>query len=970
MVRIIPAVVAAALAAGTPAHAAGQQMFNLPAGLTLSEALRAVALATGQNLVAASSLLEGRTAPALQGMFSPQEAVAALLTGTGLQVRLVGDALIVERESVGEKAGPAPQDIVVTGTRIRGRGPAGAAVIAISRDEIDRSGLASTQQVLQALPQNFGGGPNEATSGFSNRDNASFNQTYGSAINLRGLGSASTLVLVNGARPPLGGATGIFVDLSLIPSAIISRVEVLADGASAIYGSDAVAGVVNILTRNDFKGAETRVRFGTADGDRDDFQIGQLVGAEWGGGHAVLAYEYSYSDRLKAADRRFASEDLRAFGGPDLREPFASPGNVFAGGRFYPIPSGQDGRGLTAARLSPGSPNVEDQWRFVDLVPKQRRHAAFLHAEQSLSDALEVSVDGFFGARHYDRRIFPNVNNLPRTVPAGNPFYVDVLGTGAPATVYYSFQRDLGPLRSQGHARVIGGSAALTWSPGRWSAELRASAAHSSERAVLVNLVNTARLNAALADPNPASAYNLFGDGPSTNRATIEKVRGSLESLDRSSVWSVQVKADGPLFALPAGDVRLAVGGEYRREHVTSPPGVDDNSAATPRPISLQGLPGPRRISAGFAELAVPLVASDQSVPLVRRLDLSLAGRVEHYSDFGTTANPKLGARWEPIEGVGLRATYGTSFRAPGFNDLRRAPQLDLIFSIALADPKSPTGTTNVVVLRGNKPGLDPERATTWTAGLDVEPRFAPGLRISAGWYDIRYRDRIASPAAELFSFLSAGERFAAITDRAPTAAAIASYYASPAFRNFFNIPQAAIGAVVDARTQNLASVHQAGVDIEARYAFRLAGGDAAFSLAGNIIDRLDQKLTPTAAPVSLVGRLGNPVRSRFRAGGSWASNGWTLSTFLNRVAGYRNITQPSTPRVASWTTADLVLGYTLPPAAGPLSGIRVALSATNLFDRDPPYVQNNNGLYTVGFDPDLADPSGRVLALQIVKTW
>lgn len=292
-------VLAAALAGGAQASEGAVQSFDVPAGASLPEALRDVALATGRNLIVSADLVRGRRAPALKGAYTADDAVAILLAGSGLKVTLVGDALVIV-PAAEEQAEDRSRDIIVTGSQIRGRAAAGSAVISIDRDTIDRSGLATTQQLLQAVPQNFGGGPNEATSGFSNRDNASLNQTYGSSINLRGLGSRSTLVLLDGIRPPLGGATGIFADLSLIPSSVIARIEVLPDGASAIYGSDAVAGVVNIITRRKFEGAETRVRIGTADGDRSDLQLGQLLGTRWSSGGVVLAYEFQAAERLRA----------------------------------------------------------------------------------------------------------------------------------------------------------------------------------------------------------------------------------------------------------------------------------------------------------------------------------------------------------------------------------------------------------------------------------------------------------------------------------------------------------------------------------------------------------------------------------------------------------------------------------------------------------------------------------------------
>lgn len=163
--------------------------------------------------------------------------------------------------------------------------------------------------MLQSLPQNFGGGPTETTLGATTRNGAGSDATYGSSINLRGLGASSTLVLIDGARPALGGIGGVFADISLIPMSAVERIEVLTDGASAIYGADAVGGVVNVRLRNRFEGAETILRAGTADGDMTEVQFGQLFGKSWGGAHLTLAYQFSQRGALHAAKRDFARED-------------------------------------------------------------------------------------------------------------------------------------------------------------------------------------------------------------------------------------------------------------------------------------------------------------------------------------------------------------------------------------------------------------------------------------------------------------------------------------------------------------------------------------------------------------------------------------------------------------------------------------------------------------------------------------
>jgi iron complex outermembrane recepter protein len=233
-----------------PAAAAAAQNYDL-APQDLSEALREIAAISGRKFVAASRLIDGKRSAPVTGRLSADQAYAAALSGTGLQLTTVGEMFVVVEQPAELPAAPAkaasPQtmsEITVTGTRIRGQAPVGANLIVLDRNDIDQSGYATAAQLLSALPQNFNGGPTESTAGFSTRNNANLNQAFGSSVNLRGLGADSTLVLLNGQRPAMAGLGGAFADISMIPSSVIKRVEVLADGASALYGSDAVAGVV------------------------------------------------------------------------------------------------------------------------------------------------------------------------------------------------------------------------------------------------------------------------------------------------------------------------------------------------------------------------------------------------------------------------------------------------------------------------------------------------------------------------------------------------------------------------------------------------------------------------------------------------------------------------------------------------------------------------------------------------------
>lgn len=934
----------------------------------LGSAINQLAAASGEQIVVADDLVRGKRAPRVRGRYSAQAALAALLSGSGLRVVVVGNTFVVQRSDEPDQDAQGGE-ILVTGTRIRGRGPVGSEVVTIDRKAIDQSGFSTTQQIVQSIPQNFAGGANENTSGLLTAA-GNGNAARGSGVNLRGLGQNSTLLLINGDRPPLGGFGGTFADLSVIPASIVERVEIVPDGSSAIYGSDAVAGVVNVITRRDFSGAETSFRIGTADGDSQEYQFSQLLGTRWSSGHAVIAYEFYRRDRLAAEDRDFATDDLRPLGGPDRRGNYANPGTIFAGGTSFSIPSGQNGTGLTVGQLTAGTLNRGDKWLGTDLLPEQERHSVFLSFSQDLGPNLRFYANGLATWRDFDIAVQPSGDSR-RTVPVTNPFYVDPVGTRLPIGVQYSFVRDLGPERNTGRVNAYGGTAGFEARFGEWRIDAHGTWGRQDERYQILNRVNTARLALALADTNPATAYNLLGDGAWTNPATIESVRGYSRRSWFGESWSATLRADGTLFALPAGMVRLAIGGEYRQDRNVDGETTLYTSTLTPTAAAPTPLPGARTIKAAYAELLVPVFGDDVTIPGFRRLDISAAVRAEQYSDFGSTQNPKIGVAWESLPGLTLRGTYGTSFRAPLFTELRQDPSSIGYFAFPVTDPQSPTGTSNLLVIRGNDPNLRPERATSWTLGADFKPRFLPGFRAGVTWFKVDYRDRIASPAPNLANFLLNRNVYNPILTPNPSAARIAEVYASPYYLDLFGIPQTAtFVAEADARLQNLSVVKQSGLDFDLGYEFDLAGGRAEIGAAGTYIFYIRQALTETATPIDVLDTVGNPVDLRMRGRVGWNSGGFGVTLFANYTDGYANRTTATPERVGSWTTFDLNLSYRFDNANGPLAGLSVSLYASNILDADPPYVTYTVGALTSGFDAESANPLGRVVALQITKRW
>jgi outer membrane receptor protein involved in Fe transport len=304
------ACLALATATAASAQAQDQFVFDLPAE-TLSQALRDVAVRTGRNVIAPSDLIGERKTPPLSGTFTAEEAVARLLAGTGLRYRLVDGTLVVERSPLAGTAvatgnvEPENSAITVTGTRIRGA-PVASPVIKLSEEQIRDSGRATLADAVRAIPQNFGGGQNP---GVGNNVPAAKGVNVGSStsVNLRGLGSDATLTLINGHRISYS-ASRQAVDISTIPLGMVDRIEIVPDGASALYGSDAVAGVVNVVLKRDFQGLETSARLGfSTDGGDFEQRYDAVTGGRWRSGGFIASYEFGRTTAIYGRDRSYTA---------------------------------------------------------------------------------------------------------------------------------------------------------------------------------------------------------------------------------------------------------------------------------------------------------------------------------------------------------------------------------------------------------------------------------------------------------------------------------------------------------------------------------------------------------------------------------------------------------------------------------------------------------------------------------------
>jgi iron complex outermembrane recepter protein len=917
----------------------------------------------------------------VSGEMSSSAALALLLKGTGYTYRFdtANSVDVIPLEDLpGEKkpavvrraTAPAPRRLLeeqdearleqvnVTGSLIRGVQDAVAPVIHLQQQQLAMADFPTVQDALYSQPIISLTGPREDLG-------IDANYQYGAGLDLRGLGVGATLVLVNGQRQPLSGLNGDFVDVSTIPLSAVKRIEVLPDGASAIYGSDAIAGVVNIIMRDDFKGAESQVRYGSAIGGRRDMTASQLFGTHWSGGHAMLAYQYSDETPLAAAERPYAANaDKTPYGGSNYDSYYSYPGNILNPATMLPeygTPAAASGQMLTAAALLP-SINLQNQFAGLQLFPEVMANELYATAAQDLNDRLQLFFEGRFAERNALESYLPDEALL--TVLPSNPFYVNPF-SGAPYTlVAYSFAHDYGPSVFSAGSQVYMGTVGSKLQIGEtWQATLSESYGRQSLRSNEYNQVDQDALAAYLADPNPATAFDPFGG---TNPETLAAIKRDYPLQARSTVEYTRLVADGSVFSMPAGEAKLAIGVERREEglfHDVSDP-LNPTEATIPQSYS-------RHIASLFSQLELPLLGDPANPRAVPRLELNVAGRYEHYSDFGGTFNPTFRIQWIPIQAVKLRASWGRSFRAPTLDNLYDT-SANAAGEVVLPDPRSPSGRSLVLVEQGSNPNLKQETAKTWTAGIDFALPFVVGSTFSLTYYSIAYDGRIVQPGADNpLAILTDEKEWAAVITRNPTPAQIQAVCDSPYYQGLVSsCLTSSPAAIIDGRLANLSATKTTGLDVEAHDSFGGALGTLSLGVTGNYVFKFDQAVTDSLPATDIVNTVENPLALRLRGTIGWYREGPEqpgpgIDLAVNYTGGYKNPDSTFVPDVSPWTTVDVRVTYRTRQGMGWLGEMEFSLNATNLFNRDPPFVD-----VVYGYDANNVQPIGRVLSADVSKRW
>ena len=850
-----------------------------------------------------------------------------------------------------EPGAEALQEVIVTGTLIRGTQPPGSELVTLDRASIEATGATTTANLMTKLPtlSSFGA-LQTGTTDFANPV---------PQFNIRA--SGGTLVLVNGHRLVGSGILQTTPDPSVIPVSAIERVEVLPDGASATYGADAVDGVVNFILRDHFQGAETRASFG--DGSHyHEYDLSQFLGTTWDTGSIMGSFEYNSHSDFTFGSRSFYNNNLTAEGGKNHFVTTCSPPNVTVNGVSYAGPG-----------FAPGQ-NMCDPNALTDLVPYQHRATWFLAGHQSLTDNIELRGDAFYSANNQTNKQAQSVSTF--NISNANPYFQAPPGTNATGeSVGYWFDKDLGPThRSEVDWNSLGIDLALQVKLGHdWQGKLSGNYGKGTTYA-RTPAVDGSVLNAAVAATTPATAFDPF-TGKTAPNVLAALGGGGVAYRAEQGLHEGELDFDGPLFTLPGGDVRLAVGGEIRTESLDGVPYTLSNGLAQ----DIVGGPksASRRDTAEYLELFVPIVGQGNAMSGLQKLVLSLAGRHDSYSDFGSTTNPKFALDYKPIDALTLRGSASNSFQAPSLADMK---SVDTRLQTQAAAPFTPTGFQNVpeVFIAGGTPTLQPQTAHTYSFGFEVAPESSGFDGGATYWHShISKQIGLAFPFNVPLFTNSAFKTFWWGPGGQPLTQAVLNQLlsqfrvdqANAAFTQAYQQGLISGGYIVDLRRKNLGTTTMDGIDYHVDYNWQSGWGDWSASFAGT---RELQRLNIPGPGASLVNLTATDPRLQFRAALEWSQGSWTGGINENYVSPY-NVTgtDVGTYQVATYITTDVRVTYHVDESAGFILGkTDITLEADNLFDRNPPLLLGANGFNSSPTGAQHANPIGRLVSVLLVKRW
>jgi iron complex outermembrane recepter protein len=853
-------------------------------------------------------------------------------------------------------------DILVTGTRLRSGFASPTPVTVSSTADLRAAAPTSLTDALTQLPQ-FRNSSRSSTAGPSavRGNGAAF-------LSLRGLEPQRTLTLLDGRRVVAASAAGS-PDVNLFPQDLVSRVEVVTGGASAAYGSDAVAGVVNFILDKDFTGLRARVQAGVSDlGDGPSQQAALTFGSSLfnDSAHLLLSAEYRRTGEIHAPGQRPWADAAYAI----IVNPTGSPARLIApsvasnasfGGLIVggPLNNTQFLPGGVSAPFRLGTAVTATTMIGGDGAPTQFGFTAGLESYNvfgrltgDVASRLSVFVEGSAArsTSSYDLARPSQTAGTAYTIFNDNAFLPADIRTRLAAAGATSFRlarvnRDFGFARVDGRSDTWRATAGFEWKiDGNWEAEGYYAHGSNDYRVETNNNTIYRRLFAAAdAVVNPANnqivcrstlqgldpgcvPINLFGEG-SPSQEALSWINGSAVQVLKLKQDVASLTLRGGLFDVPAGRVQLATGVEYRRER------ADQTSDALSQTVisaaGVRGLPasfvgqrgsfylsnpqplaGGYNVKEGFIELEVPLLKDS---PIARSLTINGAVRAIDYSTVGTLTAWKVGGSYEPFESLRFRATRSRDIRAANVSELFTGPvsiQGTVLYNNA---------STAFIGRRSGNTQLQPERADTITAGAVFRPTFIPGFNLSADFYDIKLSGAIAQ-----------------LTPQQTIDQCNSGF--TPACAQITNPGQ----LTLQIPTLNLSSIKTRGVDLEALYGFDLGGGNVRLRTILTYLDKFETTL-PGTAPIDRAGDIGTQGTPRWSGTFSINYVAQPFDLFVQeRYIGSGKIDTTAAPgtfannHVESVWYTDVTARFNIPGANG---NAQFFATVNNLFDRDPPIV-------------------------------
>lgn len=852
-----------AMAYPETAYAQSQAQTYSIAGGELESVLSRFGTESRIQLIYPPELLKGKRSNGLTGSHTPTEALRLLLEGSGLVAERVNDKTVVIKKGAAPAAEPkaAPRDtpkttrvkeaeveeletVTVTGTRIRG-GTSPSPTIVMGEEQFRQEGFTDLGQVIRSIPQNFRGGQNPGvTTGASQGAQNNQNITGGAALNLRGLGPDATLTLLNGRRLGYDGYSQ-GVDISAIPIDAVKRIEIVPDGSSAIYGSDAVGGVANVVLRRDFDGVTLGALYGdSADGGLKRHEYTATAGTVWDSGGLIATFKKSDQDPIYADQRDYT----QAMAGPTA------------------------------------------------LYPGSTLRSGLVSAHQSLGDVAELRLDTLRTVREQS------------TYAGYGAFYL----LGATETTATLFAPSL--------QVVLPGDWLLTAGTSRGKSE---------------SYYNNVLVTNGVSTPSSSGVY-----------------------LNETRAWELGV--EGALAQFGQRELRLAAGVGGRKD--------DFLSRGLAASSTRQG--GDESSRYAYGELALPIIGADNARPGLHRLEFSAAVRSEDYDSFGRVTTPKLGVIYDPSADFTLRASWGRSFKAPTLLQ-RNGRRYTALYSAQMVGCVSCAPGDTVLFSSGGNTDLEPERARTWTTSLAFHPESIPALDAELTFFAVDYTDRVIAPIGNNSQTMS-DPAYAQFIQHNPSADQLAQLLAvySGTMNNYAGAPYdpSRVVAMVAGQYTNVAQQRAKGFDLTGNYGFDLASGRLVLRGSVSRLD-LSQRNSRDGAEFDLSGRIYFPSEWNSRLGVVWSQGGLSASAFANYTSGVTSRLTAVTEKIGSFTTFDTTLRYETAPGIAPLSGVTLALSVENLFNRAPP-LYNPAFANVPPYDSTNYSAIGRYVTVSVSKHW